>query len=75
MIKTKVKVFLKDTEGNKDTLVTWVNLPEQEAHDRYIGKWINVGIRKEHLMKCYKVETLDVKEVVRTKKLNASLSV
>ena len=37
-MKTIVKVYLKDEHGNEDWFVTPINLPEQEAHENYIGK-------------------------------------
>ena len=36
-MKTIVKVYLKDEHGNEDWFVTPINLPEQEAHENYIG--------------------------------------
>lgn len=62
MIRTKVKLYLKDNDGNKETLVTWVNLPEEEAHTHYIGKWLNMGESADKMMKCHKVETLKRQE-------------
>ena len=57
-MKTIVKVYLKDEHGNEDWFVTPINLPEQEAHENYIGKRFNIGIDTDHMMKCWKVETL-----------------
>lgn len=59
-MKTIVKVYLKDEHGNEDWFVTPINLPEQEAHENYIGKRFNIGIDTDHMMKCWKVETLRV---------------
>lgn len=39
-----------------------INLPEQEAHENYIGKRFNIGIDTDHMMKCWKVETLRVEK-------------
>lgn len=61
-MKTTVKVYLKDKQGNKDWFVTLINLPEQEAHENYIGKWFNMGREMDHMMKCWKVETLKVEK-------------
>lgn len=41
-MKTIVKVYLKDEHGNEDWFVTPINLPEQEAHENYIGKRFNI---------------------------------
>lgn len=57
-MRTIVKVYLKDKQGNEDWFVTPINLPEQEAHENYIGKWLNIGRETDHMMKCWKVETL-----------------
>lgn len=62
MIRTKVKLHLKDNDGNKDVMVTWINLSEQEAHTHYIGKWLAVSTEPVKLMKCHKVETLNIQE-------------
>lgn len=43
-MKTIVKVYLKDEHGNEDWFVTPINLPEQEAHENYIGKRFNIGL-------------------------------
>ena len=48
-MKTIVKVYLKDEHGNKDWFVTPINLPEQEAHENYIGKRFNIGIDTDHI--------------------------
>lgn len=61
-MKTIVKVYLKDEHGNKDWFVTPINLPEQEAHENYIGKRFNIEIDTDHMMKCWKVETLRVEK-------------
>lgn len=61
-MKTIVKVYLKDEHGNKDWFVTPINLPEQEVHENYIGKRFNIGIDTDHMMKCWKVETLRVEK-------------
>ena len=50
-MKTIVKVYLKDEHGNEDWFVTPINLPEQEAHENYIGKRFNIGIDTDHMMK------------------------
>ena len=55
MIRTKVRLYLKDEGGNKDTLVIWANLPEEEAHTHYIGKWLAVSTEPVKLMKCHKI--------------------
>lgn len=61
-MRTTVKVYLRDKQGNEDWFVTPINLPEQEAHENYIGKWINMGRETDHMMKCYKVETIKVEK-------------
>lgn len=48
-MKTIVKVYLKDEHGNEDWFVTPINLPEQEAHENYIGKRFNIGIDKQRV--------------------------
>ena len=62
MIRTKVKVYLKSEGGDTDSITTWINLPEQEAHDHYIGKRLNIGTVADRMMKCHKVETLNVQD-------------
>ena len=49
-MKTIVKVYLKDEHGNEDWFVTPINLPEQEAHENYIGKRFNIGIDTDHML-------------------------
>lgn len=63
MIRTTVKVYLKDKDGKKNSFVTPINLPEDEAHQYYIGKWWNMGIESDYMMKCYAVETIKVEDV------------
>lgn len=63
MVRTTVKVYLKDKDGKKDSFVTPINLPEDEAHQYYIGKWWNMGIEGDYMMKCYAVETIKVEDV------------
>lgn len=65
MIRTKVKLYLKGEGGDTDSITTWINLPEQEAHDYYIGKRINVGVVSDRMMKCHKVKTLSVQDKER----------
>ena len=36
-MKTTVKMYLKDEQGNKDWFVTPINLSEQEAQKYYLG--------------------------------------
>lgn len=57
-MKTIVKVYLKDKQGNEDHFVTPINLSEQEAHRYYLGNTFNMGRETDHMMECYKVETL-----------------
>ena len=57
-MKTTVKVYLKDEQGNKDWFVTPINLSEQEAHRYYLGNIFNMGRETDRMMKCYKVETI-----------------
>lgn len=57
-MKTTVKVYLKDEQGNKDWFVTPINLSEQEAHRYYLGNIFNMGRETDHMMKCYKVEII-----------------
>ena len=57
MVRTTVK------DGKKDSFVTPINLPEDEAHQYYIGKWWNMGIEGDYMMKCYAVETIKVEDV------------
>lgn len=52
---TIVKVYLKDEQGSEDWFVTPINLSEQEAHKYYL---FNMGRETDHMMKCYKVETI-----------------
>lgn len=57
-MKTTVKVYLKDEQGNEDYFITPINLSEQEAHKYYLGNIFNMGGETDHMMKCYKVETI-----------------
>ena len=57
-MKTTVKVYLKDEQGNKDWFVTPINLSEQEAHKYYLGNTFNMWHETDHMMKCNKVETI-----------------
>ncbi|WP_342975117.1 hypothetical protein [Phocaeicola dorei] len=57
-MKTTVKVYLKDEQGNKDWFVTPISLSGQEAHKYYLGNIFNMGCETDHMMKCYKVETI-----------------
>lgn len=61
-MKTTVKVYLKDEQGNKVWFVTPINLPEEKAHMYYLGKTLNMGRETGHMMRCYKVETIKVAE-------------
>ena len=47
---------MKGEGGDTDSITTWINLPEQEAHDHYIGTVA------DRMMKCHKVETLNVQD-------------
>ena len=58
MIRTIVKVYLRDENGELDYFITPINLPEDEAHYYYINKWWNMGIVDDHMMQCYAVETV-----------------
>ncbi|WP_284515384.1 hypothetical protein ACNONS_26000 [Bacteroides xylanisolvens] len=71
MIRTKVKLHLKDEGGDVDTITTWINLPEQQAHDHYIGKRLNLGTVADRMMKCFKVETLNIQDVNTKGTMNA----
>lgn len=57
-MRTIVKVYLRDEQGNEDHFTTPINLSEQEAHKYYLGNVFNMGIETDHMMKCYKVETI-----------------
>lgn len=54
-MKTTVKVYLRDEQGNEDYFITPINLSEQEAHKYYLGNIFNMGCETDHMMKCYKV--------------------
>ena len=80
MIRTKVKLYLKGEGGDTDSITTWINLPEQEAHDHYIGKRLNIGTVADRMMKCHKVETLNVQDkqrgqLTRLRLFNNSLNI
>ncbi len=62
MIRTTVKVYLRGKDGELDHFITPINLPEQEAHEYYIGKWWNMGTDTDKMMKCYMVETLNIEK-------------
>lgn len=57
-MKTTVKVYLRDEQGNEDWFVTPINLSEQEAHKYYLGNTFNMRHETDHMMKCYKVEII-----------------
>jgi len=61
MTTTIVKVYLKGKNGEKDNFTTPINLSENDAHNYYIGKWWNMGVEHDNMMKCYMVETIDIK--------------
>lgn len=44
-MKTTVKVYLRDEQGNEDYFITPINLSEQEAHKYYLGNIFNMGVR------------------------------
>ena len=58
MARTIVKVYLRGKDGAIDSFVTPINLPERDARDYYIGKWWNMGVDDDKMMKCYKVDIL-----------------
>ena len=62
MTRTTVKVYLEDVNGNTDSFTTSINLAEQEAHDYYLNKWWNMGTEGDHMMKCNRVETLQIEQ-------------
>lgn len=53
-----VKVYLRDEQGNEDYFVTPIRLSEEDAHRYYLNHWWNIGIEYDHMMLCYKVETI-----------------
>ena len=53
-----VKVFLKDKEGKEDHFTTPIRLTKEGAHRYYIGRWLNMGIEEDYMMKCYRIEIL-----------------
>nr|DAH25963.1 MAG TPA: hypothetical protein [Caudoviricetes sp.] len=57
-MKTTVKVYLRDEQGNEDWFVTPINLSEREAHKYYLVNTFNMGRETDHMMTCYKVETI-----------------
>lgn len=62
MTRTTVKVYLEDENGNTDSYITPINLVEQEAHDYFLNKWWNMGTEDDHMMKCNRVETLQIEQ-------------
>ena len=58
MARTIVKVYLRGKSGDLDSFITPINLSEKDARDYYIGKWWNMGIETDKMMKCYKVDIL-----------------
>lgn len=57
-MKTTVKVYLKDDQGNEDWFITPINLSFEEAEKYYLGNTFNMGRETDHMMMCYKVETI-----------------
>lgn len=53
-----VKVYLRDEQGNEDYFITPIRLSEEDAHQYYLNNWWNMGIEYDHMMLCYKVETI-----------------
>lgn len=67
MIKTLIDIFFRDEEGNEDKTTTWINCPPEETEKYYLGRWFNrgprhttTGMRDDWMMRCYKVEILDM---------------
>ena len=58
MARTIVKVYLRGKDGAIDSFVTPINLSEKEARDYYLGKWWNMGVEDDKMMKCCKVDIL-----------------
>jgi hypothetical protein len=58
MARTIVKVYLRGKNGDLDSFITPINLSEKDDRDYYIGKWWNMGIETDKMMKCYKVDIL-----------------
>ncbi len=59
-MRTIVKVYLRDGQGNEDHFTTPINLSEEEARKYYLGNTFNMGCETDHMMKCWKVEVLKV---------------
>lgn len=53
-----VKVFLKDKDGKEDHFTTPIRLTEEGARRYYVGRWLNMGIEDDYMMKCYKIEII-----------------
>lgn len=58
MARTTVKVYLRGKDGELNSFITSINLSGKDARDYYIGKWWNMGIETDKMMKCYKLEIL-----------------
>ena len=61
MPQTIVKVYLRGRGGDLDSFITSINLSEKDARCYYVGKWWNMGVEGDKMMKCYKVEILNSK--------------
>ena len=54
-MRTYIKVFFEDG----DHLETWINLPESEAKEYYLGKLFNIGSGpNDNIKECVRVEIL-----------------
>jgi hypothetical protein len=58
--KSVVKVYLKGKDGEEGGFITTINLSEEKAHKYYLGKWWNMGIETDKMMKCYMVDTIPI---------------
>ena len=53
----EIKVYF----DNKDSLSTKINVTFEEAKKYYIGNVFNIGIVKDKMVKCNKIELVGVK--------------
>lgn len=60
---TTVKVYLRSKDGKKESsFIREVGMPEEMAHEYHIGKVFNDKENVNGPMRCWKVETLDIRK-------------
>lgn len=62
MYVTTIKVYLRSKDGKKESsFIREVEMSEELAHEYHLGKLFNDKENGNGPMRCWKVETLDIK--------------